>query len=125
MTDSNGSGGAVQGQPHHFFFVLKLRLTIMATTLHPNTVSKLYYLDNRIKSIYEKNGYSSIPFDGRKVQEMIQASQKELAELFLKIWGKSMGAHLLDKFYDNRGNVLDFYMSLDGQNRQLLSQKDW
>jgi hypothetical protein len=56
---------------------------------------------------------------------MIQASQKELAELFLEIWGKSMGAHLLDKFYDYRGNVLDFYISLDGQNRQLLSQKDW
>ncbi|PKP08651.1 MAG: hypothetical protein CVU09_15005 [Bacteroidetes bacterium HGW-Bacteroidetes-4] len=116
--------GLYKGSPITFF-VFKLRLTIMATTLHPNTVSKLYYLDNRIKSFYEKNGYSSIPFDGRKVQEMIQASQKELAELFLKIWGKSMGAHLLDKFYDNRGNVLDFYMSLDGQNRQLLSQKDW
>ncbi|MBN2729524.1 MAG: hypothetical protein JXR53_09905 [Bacteroidales bacterium] len=97
----------------------------MATTLHPNTVSKLYYLDNRIKSFYEKNGYSSIPFDGRKVQEMIQASKKELAELFLKIWGDCMGAHLLDKFYTYQGNVLDFYMSLDGKNRQLLSQKDW
>lgn len=97
----------------------------MAAALHPNTVSKLFYFDNRIKSFYEKNGFSSIPFDGRKVQEMIQASQKELAELFLKIWGASMGAHLLDKFYDYRGNVLDFYMSLDDKNRQLLSQKDW
>jgi hypothetical protein len=97
----------------------------MATALHPNTVSKLYYLDTRIKSFYEKHGYSSIPFDGRKVQEMIQASQKELRELFVKIWGDFMGSHLLDKFYDYRGNVLDFYTSLDGSNRQLLSNKDW
>jgi len=97
----------------------------MTTILNPNTVSKLYYFDNRIKSFYEKNGYSSIPFDGRKVQKMIQASQEELAGLFLKIWGEYMGAHLLDKFYDCLGNVLDFYMNLDGTNRQLLSQKNW
>ncbi len=97
----------------------------MVTILHPNTITKLYYLENRIKSFYEKKGYSSLPFDGRKVQEMIQASQKELAELFLKIWGDYMGSHLLDKFYGYRGNVLDFYMSLDDKNRQLLSQKDW
>lgn len=93
--------------------------------LHPNTISKLYYFDNRIKSFYEKHSYSSHPFDGEKVQEMILKTRKELSELFLKIWGSSMGKHLLDKFYDSRGNILDFYMSLDGRNRELFSNKDW
>ncbi|MCT4643636.1 MAG: hypothetical protein N4A74_01520 [Carboxylicivirga sp.] len=95
------------------------------TTLAPNTVSKLYYFDNRIKSFYENHGHNSIPFDSTKVQKMISESQKELRELFYKIWGSSMGCHLLDKFYDFRGNVHEFFMSLDRSNRELFTGKDW
>ncbi len=114
--------GAEQGRPHFYY---DFKLTIMTTALNPNTISKLYYFDNRIKSFYEKNGYNSIPFDGKKVQEMIDASQNDLANLFHKIWGSSMGYHLLNKFYDFRGNIHEFYMSLDDSNRQLLSSKNW
>jgi len=97
----------------------------MIAALPPNTVSKLFYFDNRIRSFYEKHNYKYIPFDGREVQEMIEASRKELSDLFLKIWGSSMGYHLLDKFYDYRGNVYEFFMCLDGENRHLLTSKDW
>lgn len=90
-----------------------------------NTVSKFYYFDNRIKSIYEKHGHTSIPFDGRKVQNMIEDSRKDIALLFDKIWGASMGFHLLGKFYESRGNIHDFFMSLDGSNRELFTGKDW
>ncbi|MCW3788501.1 hypothetical protein [Plebeiibacterium sediminum] len=95
------------------------------TALAPNTLSKLYYFDNRIKSFYEKNGYTNIPFDGNKIQKMIEDSQLELNALFYKIWGSDMGYHLLDKFYDFRGNVYEFFMSLDSSNRELLTGKDW
>ncbi|WP_430811567.1 MULTISPECIES: hypothetical protein [unclassified Carboxylicivirga] len=95
------------------------------TALAPNTVSKLYYFDNRIKSIYEKHGHTSIPFDGTKVQAMIHEAAKELVALFYKIWGSIMGYHLLNKFYDFRGNVYEFFMSLDSTNRELLTGKDW
>lgn len=95
------------------------------TQLHPNTVSKLYYFDSRIKSFYEKEGFNSIPFDGKKVQEMIETVQPDLTALFLKIWGGTMGAHLLDKFYTFRGNIHEFYLSLDSKNRQLFSSIDW
>jgi hypothetical protein len=97
----------------------------MREVLPPNTVSKLFYFDNRIRSFYEKNNYKSIPFDGRAVQEMIEASRVELSELFNLIWGSSMGYHLLDKFYNYQGNVYEFFMCLDGQNRQSLTSKDW
>ncbi len=97
----------------------------MKAALAPNTVSKLFYFDSRIRSFYEKHNFKSVPFDGRMVQEMIEASRKELSELFLKIWGSSMGYHLLDKFYDKRGNIYEFFMCLDSQNRQLLTSKDW
>lgn len=98
----------------------------MATIiLAANTVSKLYYFDNRIKSFYEKYNYQSVPFDDKIVQEMIEASRKELSELFLKIWGSSMGCHLLDKFYTYRGNIYEFFMCLDSQNRLLFTSKDW
>ena len=91
------------------------------TALAPNTVSKLYYFDNRIKSFYEKNGYTNIPFDSQEVQKMIEKSELELNALFYKIWGSDMGFHLLDKFYDFRGNVYEFFMSLDAQNRNKLT----
>jgi hypothetical protein len=97
----------------------------MKAALAPNTISKLFYFDNRIRSFYEKHNFKSVPFDGREVQGMIEASRKELSELFLKIWGSSMGYHLLDKFYDNRGNIYEFFLCLDTQNRQLLTSKDW
>lgn len=90
-----------------------------------NTISKLFYFDSRIKSFYQKHGYSSIPLDSREVQKMIDDSQKETKELFHKIWGSSMGYHLLGKFWEFRGNILEFYMSLDENNRQLFSNKDW
>lgn len=93
--------------------------------LSPNTVSKLYYFDNRIKSFYEKNGYTNIPFDGIKVQKMIEDSQLELNELFYKIWGSAMGYHLLDKFYDFRGNIYEFFMSLDPENREKFTTINW
>ncbi|MCU4165705.1 hypothetical protein [Carboxylicivirga caseinilyticus] len=95
------------------------------TALAPNTVSKLFYFDNRIKSIFEKYGHTAIPFDGTKVQAMIHKAQKELVALFYKIWGSSMGYHLLNKFYDFRGNIYEFFMSLDNKNRELLTGKDW
>lgn len=94
-------------------------------TLPINTVSKLYYFDCRIKSFYEQNGYNSIPFDNRKVYDMIESSRKELSELFIKIWGLSMGYHLLDKFYSYNGNILDFYTNLDQTNMDSFSNKDW
>ena len=95
------------------------------TALYPNTVSKLFYFDSRIKSFYEKNGYTSVPFDGSEVQKMIEGSRKNIAALFDKIWGDSMGFHLLGKFYEFRGNIYEFYMSLDSNNRQLFSEKNW
>ncbi len=103
----------------------RLPKLITMISLAPNTVSKLYYFDNRIKSIYEKHGHSSIPFDGTKVQDMIEESRKDIALLFDKIWGSSMGFHLLGKFYEFRGNVHDFFMSLDSSNRELFTGKDW
>jgi len=95
------------------------------TALSPNTVSKLNYFDNRIKSFYEKNGYTNIPFDSKEVQKMIEGSQLELNALFYKIWGSSMGYHLLDKFYDSRGNIYEFFMSLDVENRERLTTINW
>lgn len=95
------------------------------TVLAPNTVSKLYYFDNRIKSIYEKYGYTSLPFDGSMVQKIIEKSRKDIALLFDKIWGSSMGFHLLGKFYEFRGNIYEFFMSLDSNNRELFTGKDW
>lgn len=123
MTDSNGFGGVVQGQLH-LFFTLK-RLFMPTINLSSNTVSKLYYFDNRVRSFYEKHGFHSVPFDGREVQEMIKASQQELSSLFLKIWGSSMGYHLLDKFHNYRGNIYEFFMCLDGKNRDLFTSTDW
>jgi hypothetical protein len=90
-----------------------------------NTVSKLYYFDTRLKSIYEKYGHASIPFSGILVQNMIEESRKDIALLFDKIWGSSMGYHLLGKFYEFRGNVHEFFMCLDGNNRELFTGKDW
>ena len=93
--------------------------------LTPNTVSKLYYFDNRIKSFYEKNGYTNMPFDSKEVQKMIESSQLELNALFYKIWGSTMGYHLLDKFYDFWGNILEFFMSLDADNREKFTTINW
>ena len=95
------------------------------TAIASNTVSKLYYFDKRITGFYEKQGYTSMPFDGMEVQKMIVDSQKELKELFYKIWGLTMGNHLLDIFYDFRGNIHEFYMHLDTQNQQLFSTINW
>jgi hypothetical protein len=95
------------------------------TAIASNTVSKLYYFDKRIKGFYEKQGYNSMPFDGVEVQKMIVDSQKELKELFYKIWGLTMGNHLLDIFYDFKGNIHEFYMHLDTQNQQLFSTINW
>ncbi len=97
----------------------------MKSALTPNTVTKLFYFDNRVRSFYEKHNYQAVPFDGRSVQEMIQSSRMELSELFLKIWGSSMGYHLLDKFYQYRGNIYEFFLCLDDQNRELFTSKDW
>lgn len=94
-------------------------------TLAPNTVSKLNYFDNRIKSYYEKHGNICVPLDGTRVQKMIDQAQNELRELFYKIWGSSMGYHLLDKFYGFRGNVFEFFMSLDAQNRERFTSINW
>ena len=95
------------------------------TALAPNTVSKLNYFDNRIKSIFERYGHASIPLDGIKVQNMIEESRNDIALLFGKIWGSSMGYHLLGKFYEFRGNIHEFFMSLDSNNRELFTGKDW
>lgn len=95
------------------------------TQLAPNTVSKLNYFDIRIKSIYEKYGYISIPFDNIKVQKMMDEAETDLAMLFHNIWGSSMGYHLLNKFYSFSGNVYELFMSLDKHNRDLLTGKDW
>ena len=97
----------------------------MNTALAPNTVSKLYYFDTRIKNFYEKHGYNSVPFDGKAVQKMMDKSKLELKELFYKIWGSDMGYHLLDKFYSFQGNVHEFFMSLDGKNRQRFTTINW
>lgn len=93
--------------------------------LPSNTVSKLFYFDNRIKSFYEKNGYTNMPFDGKEVQKMIEGSQLELNALFYKIWGSTMGYHLIDKFYDSRGNILEFFTSLDPENRERFTTINW
>lgn len=93
--------------------------------LSPDTISKLYYLDMRIKGIYHKNGHESIPIDGCLVQEMIDEARNEIAQLFRKIWGEFMGYHLLGKFYECQGNIFDFYMALDLENKNLFTDKDW
>ncbi|WP_075604070.1 hypothetical protein [Saccharicrinis aurantiacus] len=95
------------------------------TALSPNTVSKLYYFDSRIKSFYEKNGYTSLPFDGEKVQEMIDDSRLELNALFYKIWGSTMGFHLLSKFYSSNGNIYELFMSLDPENKEKFTTINW
>lgn len=95
------------------------------TALAPNTVSKLYYFDNRIKSFYEKYGHACVPLDGAKVQQMIHEASKDFVPLFYKIWGSTMGYHLLNKFYDFRGNVFEFFMSLDAQNRERFTSINW
>jgi hypothetical protein len=105
--------------------IIRLPKLNTMTALAPNTVSKLCYFDNRIKSFYEKNGYTNMPFDGKEVQKMIESSQLELNALFYKIWGSTMGFHLLDKFYEFRGNIHEFFMSLDSNNRELFTGKDW
>ena len=94
-------------------------------TLPKNTVSKLYYFDNRIKSIYEDYGYSSVSLESDIISIMIGDTYAALSTLFKKIWGNHMGAHLLDKFYSFEGNILELYMSLDCNNKQLFSSKDW
>jgi len=94
------------------------------TALSPNTVSKLYYFNSRIKSFYEKNGYTSLPFDGEKVQEMIDASRLELNALFYKIWGSTIGFHLLDKFYSSN-DIYEFFMSLDPENKEKFTTINW
>lgn len=94
-------------------------------TLPKNTISKLYYLDNRIKSIYKDFGYSSVSLESDIISIMIDDTYAELSTLFKKIWGNHMGAHLLDKFYSFEGNILELYMSLDCNNKQLFSSKDW
>lgn len=93
--------------------------------LAPNTILKLYYFDKRIKNIYEKYGHTSIPFDGTKAQDMIHVSAKDLVALFYNIWGSIMGYHLLNKFYEFRGNVYEFFLSLDSNSRELFTGKDW
>jgi hypothetical protein len=45
-----------------------LKIIFMIPLPH-NTVSKLYYFDTRLKSIYEKYGHASIPFSGILVQK--------------------------------------------------------
>ncbi len=95
------------------------------TAVASNIVSKLYYFDNRIKSFYEQHGHTALPFDGTEVQKMIVDSQKELKELFYKIWGLTMGNHLLDIFYDFSGNIHEFYIHLDTQNQQLFTTINW
>jgi len=107
------------------FSILLKTIYMSVISLPSNTVSKLFYLDNRVRSFYEKHGFNSVPFDGQKVQEMIDASHQELTELFLKIWGLSMGYHLLDKFYSYRGNIYEFFMCLDSTNREMFTGKDW
>lgn len=95
------------------------------TGLPHNTISKLFYFDNRIKSFYEKHGYTSIPLDGVEVQKMINKSEQEITQLFHKIWGSSMGYHLLDKFYGFCGNIYEFFMCLDLKNRQRFTSVNW
>jgi hypothetical protein len=94
-------------------------------TLPNNTISKLYYFDNRIKGIYKDYGYSSVSLESDIIRIMIDDTYAELSTLFKKIWGDYMGAHLLDKFYSFEGNILDLYMSLDANNRQIFSNKNW
>ena len=94
-------------------------------TLPINTVSKLYYFDSRIKSIYEEYGYSSISFKRDIIRIMMDDTYAELSTLFKRIWGDHMGAHLLDKLYTFDGNILELYMSLDASNRESFSNKDW
>ena len=94
-------------------------------TIPINTISKLYYFDIRIKSIYKNYGYTSVPFERENIRMMIDETYAELSTLFKKIWGDSMGSHLLDKFYSFDGNILDLYMSLDCNNKLIFSKKDW
>ena len=94
-------------------------------TLYKNTISKLYYLDSRIKSIYEDYGYEYLPFKKYIILIMIEDTYSELSTLFKKIWGDHMGVHLLEKFHLFYGNILELYMSLDQTNREIFSNKDW
>ena len=93
--------------------------------LHYNTVSKLYYLDLRIRSFYEANGYNNIPFNSEKILQMIEASKNEISALFQKIWGSSMEVHLLHEFSDFEGNIYELYNSLDSTNRHNFSTINW
>lgn len=96
-----------------------------SAVMKTKTVAKLYYFDKCIKSIYQKYGHTTIPFDGTKIQYIIAESGKDIVLLFDKIWGTSMGYLLLGKFYEFRGNVYEFFMNLDSDNRELFISKNW
>ncbi len=95
------------------------------TELASNTILKLYSFDTRIKCIFEKHGHTSLPFEGISIQNMIEESRKDITDLFNKIWGSPTDYHLLGKFYEFKGNVYAFFLNLDSNNRELLTNKDW
>lgn len=90
-----------------------------------NPVLKLYHFNNRLIAIYKKNGFKSIPFDSNEMAKVIETSEKDLTPLFVACFGKSMAFHLLDKFFTYRGDIFEFYGSLDTENKELFCQFDW
>ncbi|MCU4176435.1 hypothetical protein [Carboxylicivirga sp. N1Y90] len=91
----------------------------------PNTVSKLFFFDKRIKGFYEKQGYTSVPFDSIEIQKMIVESNKDLKKLFCNIWGVPRGNHLLDMYRELNGNIHEFFLHLDNHNQQLFTTINW
>lgn len=86
---------------------------------------KLNYFDQRMKANFKVNGFSSLPIhDDNEMAKIIESSEESIKPLFIKCFGE-MGSHLLDKYFTCRGNIFEFYGSLDSENKDLFVEFDW
>lgn len=92
---------------------------------YKRSIIKLSHFSNRLRAIYKQNGFSSIPFNREEMATLINACQNDLEPLFKGCFGENTGLHLLNKFYTFRGDIFEFYGSLDDENSELFSQFNW
>ena len=87
---------------------------------------KLNYFSNRIVDIYDRNGFTNIPFDREERQSMIRACTNDITVFFERVFvEKEMAAHLADKFYESAGNVPEFFTKLDDINMDAILTRNW
>ncbi|GEM_PF-6227793 len=87
---------------------------------------KLKYFDGRINDIYERHGFSHVPFERHEIEKMISECQDDLRFFFERVFvDKDMAAHLTDKFYSCAGNVYEFFCELDETNMDALLTRNW